>query len=195
MTQSDSRGAYSMSHKECVITRPGSAWSLLSLLTGNMASKLNNFQLCLLPLLGILGTAVSFQAIPPNLTPAQWFAIQHIKMANSIVCGSAMRVVNSYTGHCKGKNTFLNITFSDAVGTCVHTPNMRCLRSSRTNCHQSSHRVPLTDCILTRNAKNYRLCTYRKLTKNKSYVIACAHKSPNDSPVFPIVPVHLDGTV
>ncbi|XP_062060668.1 non-secretory ribonuclease-like [Lepus europaeus] len=149
--------------------------------------------LCFLLLLGILGTATSFQAPPAGFTRAQWFEVQHINMTHSR-CDNAMRVVNRYRGYCKGKNTFLHVTFVDAVRTCRNR-NIPCTAGGRQNCHQSSTQVPLTDCDITRNSSDIRQCQYRQRWKTKFYVIACDPRSPRDSPSYPIVPVHLNGTV
>nr|CDG32078.1 TPA: ribonuclease A F1 [Ochotona princeps] len=159
-----------------------------------MDSKLHNFQFQFLLLLWLWGVAFCTQTVPPNLTRAQWFAIQHIHPSRSIKCNSAMQMVNSYTGHCKGKNTFLHVPFPNAVSVC-HTQSRRCLRSPRTNCHQSQVQVPLTDCDLTKSSRYYRNCKYKQTLKTKFFVIACDQRSPRDSPAYPVVPVHLDGTV
>lgn len=167
---------------------------LFILFTGDMDSKLHNFRFQFLLLLWLCGLTFCTQTVPPNLTPAQWFQIQHIHPSSNISCNSAMRMVNSYTGHCKGKNTFLHVPFPNAVSVC-HTRSRRCLRSPRKNCHKSKVRVHLTDCNLTGGSHNFSNCRYKQKLKKKFFVIACTQRSPEDSPAYQIVPVHLDGTV
>ncbi|OBS79718.1 hypothetical protein A6R68_22080, partial [Neotoma lepida] len=57
---------------------------------GNMGVKLLESRLCLLLLLGLVIVVASFQ-IPPNLTPSQWFEIQHINNRPNLRCTAAMR--------------------------------------------------------------------------------------------------------
>ncbi|KAG3260796.1 RAF1 [Ictidomys tridecemlineatus] len=158
-----------------------------SLLTGNMAPKL-----WLLLLLGFVGIIISFQAPPGHLTWAQWFEIQHLIMAHP-QCDDAMRVVNRYRRQCKSKNTFLHTSFA-AVAQVCETPNITCLTSPSTNCHNSSVQVPLVDCSITRRTKDYMTCRYQNVPATKFYVVACANRSVQDNTTYPLVPVHLDGT-
>ncbi|MBZ3890857.1 Non-secretory ribonuclease [Sciurus carolinensis] len=157
-----------------------------------MTPKLLGSRLWLLLLLGFMGMIISSQAPPANLTWAQWFEIQHINMAHPR-CDDAMRVVNSYTRRCKGKNTFLNTTF-DSVAQVCETPNITCLTSPSTNCHNSSVQVPLVDCVITGKSQNYTKCRYRNVPATKCYIVACANRSVWDNTTYPMVPVHLDGT-
>uniref|UniRef100_A0A8C8ZS10 Eosinophil cationic protein n=1 Tax=Prolemur simus TaxID=1328070 RepID=A0A8C8ZS10_PROSS len=157
----------------------------------NMVPKLLNSRLCLLLLLGLMGMLGSFHAAPPGLTRAQWFEIQHINMTHA-QCNNAMRVVNGYTGRCKGQNTFLHTTFKDVVNVCG-TPTITCLTSRSTNCHNSSIRVPLTYCNLTSRPTPVANCRYAQTSAQMFYIVACDKPSPQDPPTYPVVPVHLDG--
>ncbi|XP_045383126.1 non-secretory ribonuclease [Lemur catta] len=158
-----------------------------------MVPKLRNSRLCLLLLLELMGIVGSFHATPPGLTRAQWFEIQHINMTHA-QCDNAMRVVNSYTGRCKGQNTFLHTTFKDVVNVCG-TPTITCLTSKSTNCHNSSIRVPLTYCNLTSRPTPVANCRYAQTSAQMFYIVACDNPSPQDPPTYPVVPVHLDGTL
>lgn len=153
-----------------------------------MGLKLLEFQLCLLLLLGLLLTRASCQ--PP--TRSQWFEIQHIYNGNHRRCDDAMRVVNSYTGRCKDLNTFLHTTFADVVGVCGNRAT-NC-RNGANNCHNSPARVPVTICNLTNRAEDYTQCRYQTREATMSYTVACENRTPQDSPTYPVVPVHLDRT-
>nr|XP_027778202.1 ribonuclease 2B-like [Marmota flaviventris] len=179
--------------KEYVVTGPGCRTSYLSsLLTGNMVPKLLGSRLWFLLLLGFVRMSVSFEDPPGDLTPAQWFEIQHINMAGP-KCDDAMQIVNSYIGQCKAKNTFLKATFADVVQVCG-TPNVTCLTSPSTNCHKSSVQVPLTICSITKSKLSYGNCKYTDVSAMEFYVVACDKRSPRDNTTYPVVPVHLDGT-
>ncbi|XP_059771610.1 non-secretory ribonuclease [Balaenoptera ricei] len=157
-----------------------------------------NARLPLFLLLGLLGMVISLHAQPPNLTRAQWFEIQHINMAHP-QCNDAMRVVNRYRMEmpnrprmvCKNQNTFLHTTFAEVARVCT-TRNVCCPSSCRKNCHISSVQVPVTHCNLTRNARHYMDCRYTPTQAQKSFIIACDNRSPQDNATYPVVPVHLD---
>nr|XP_030700017.1 non-secretory ribonuclease [Globicephala melas] len=155
-----------------------------------MVPRQQNAQLPLFLLLGLLGMVISVHA---QLTPAQWFQIQHLNMAHHR-CDDATRVVNGYRRACKGENTFLHTTFA-AVARVCHTTNVTCPRSRRTNCHRSPHPVPVTYCNLTRKANDYRNCRYRQISNRKIYIIARGNRLPQDNAGYPLVPVHLDDIV
>ncbi|XP_050999354.1 non-secretory ribonuclease [Acomys russatus] len=158
-----------------------------------MVLKRLESRLCLLLLLLLLGLVllvVSVQ-IPPNLTPSQWFAIQHLYNKAYPRCNAAMRVVNSYTGRCKNRNTFLYTSFIGVVHVCAN-PNTAC-NTGHTNCHNSSSRVSITYCNLTTPAKNYTQCRYQMTGGMKFYRVACNNRTPQDNTTYPVVPVHLDG--
>nr|AAF67721.1 eosinophil-associated ribonuclease 33 precursor [Mus caroli] len=154
-----------------------------------MGPKLLESRLCLLLLLGL----VLMLASCLGQTPSQWFAIQHIYKKVSPKCDDAMRVVNRYTGKCKDLNTFLHTTFADAVRVC-HNPRKTCKDGTSPNCHDSSSKVSVTICKLTKWARNYSQCRYKTTGAEKSYTVACNPRTPRDSPTYPVVPVHLDGT-
>lgn len=147
-------------------------------------------RLCLILLLGLLGMVISLHAPPGTLTWAQWFEIQHINMAYP-QCNAAMQVVNRYRMVCKDRNTFLHKTFAYVAGIC-NTPNVTCSQPGKMNCHNSSVQVPITYCNLTRNAMNYTNCRYQQTSTQKIFIIACENRSSQDSPSYPMVPVHLD---
>ena len=144
-------------------------------------------RLCLLLLLGHVLTLASCQ----SLTPSQWFDIQHIYKKSSPKCDDAMRVVNKYTGKCKDLNTFLHTTFADVVRVC-HNPPKTCKDGTSPNCHDSSSKVSVTICKLTKRARNYTHCRYKTTGAKKSYTVACNPRTPKDRPTYPVVPVHLD---
>ncbi|KAL2790264.1 non-secretory ribonuclease precursor [Daubentonia madagascariensis] len=159
-----------------------------------MVPKLLGSQLCLLLVLGFMGMVGSFHALPAGLTRAQWFEIQHINMTHP-QCDDAMFVVNNYRGKCKGKNTFLHTTFADVVNVCG-TPNITCYTNkTRKNCHYSSVQVPLTDCDLISPQTRIRNCRYAQTSAQKFYIVACNNRSRRDSPMYPVVPVHLDAVI
>ncbi|XP_040592615.1 eosinophil cationic protein-like [Mesocricetus auratus] len=157
---------------------------------GNMGVTLLESRLCLLLLLGFVIMVVSFQ-IPQNLTPSQWFEIQHVNNSTNLQCTPAMKGVNNYTGRCKNLNTFLNMSFAAVVSVCG-SRNTTC-RNGHTNCHNSSAPVSLTYCNLTTSSSNYTQCRYQTTPATKFYRIACDHRKPQDTPAYPVVPVHLDG--
>ncbi|XP_069348692.1 non-secretory ribonuclease-like [Eulemur rufifrons] len=157
-----------------------------------MVPKLLDSRLCLLLLLGLMGMVGSFHAAPPGLTRARWFEIQHIRPIH-VLCDNAMRVVNNYTGQCKGQNTFLHTAFANVVNVC-HTRNRTCQTSRSTNCHQSLLPVPLTYCNLISPWAPVANCRYAQTFVWKFYVVACDGRSPKDTPMYPVVPVHLDTT-
>ncbi|XP_034354586.2 eosinophil cationic protein-like [Arvicanthis niloticus] len=152
-----------------------------------MGLKMLESQLCLLLLLGLVLLLASCQ--PP--TPSQWFKIQHIYNSAYPRCDDAMRVVNSYTGKCKDINTFLHTTFADVVGVCGN-PHTTCKDGISTNCHDSSSWVSITFCNLTTPASTYTQCRYQTTGSVKFYTVACDNRTAHDSPIYPVVPVHLD---
>ncbi|XP_073923079.1 non-secretory ribonuclease-like [Castor canadensis] len=155
-----------------------------------MVAKLLYSRLCLLLLLGLLGIVPLLQAVPPGLTTYQWFAIQHINTGN-IQCNIAMLRVNNYTGNCKRFNTFLNTTFTDALNVCNNRVT-NCSNRIYQNCHNSSVRVPITECSLTTPSHIIRNCGYSQRPNTKFYRIACDPIAPPRNQT--LVPVHLDGT-
>uniref|UniRef100_H0XSR6 Eosinophil cationic protein n=2 Tax=Otolemur garnettii TaxID=30611 RepID=H0XSR6_OTOGA len=159
-----------------------------------MVPKLLDSQLCLILLLGFVAMVGSFDAPPGNFTPTQWFRIQHVNMTNPR-CTIAMRSVNHYKPQCKPRNTFLNTTYPDVVKVCG-TPNIPCpTNPTRKNCHKSSVPVRLTDCHLTSRPTPVKDCKYSDKPEEKFYVVACNNRDPRDSPLYPVVPVHLDAIV
>ena len=154
-----------------------------------MGWKLLESRLCLLVLLGLVLMLASCQ----RPTPSQWFTIQHIYNSTYPRCNAAMRVINNYTGRCKNLNTFLHTTFANVVSVCGN-PNTNCSDMIRTNCHNSSSRVSITVCDLQRNASVYPNCSYQMRRSVKFYTVACDRRTPWDSPIYPVVPVHLDKT-
>ncbi|XP_036054527.1 eosinophil cationic protein-like [Onychomys torridus] len=155
-----------------------------------MGVKLLESRLCLLLLLLALVIVVASLQIPPNLTPSQWFEIQHVTMT-SPRCNVAMRSVNRHTGQCKNLNTFLHTSFAAVVGVCGSV-NTTC-HNGRTNCHNSSTQVSLTFCNLTAPGLNYTQCQYQTTQARKFYRVACDYRTPRDNHTYLVVPVHLDG--
>ncbi|XP_021010298.1 ribonuclease 2B-like [Mus caroli] len=153
-----------------------------------MGLKRLESRLCLLLLLGLVLMLASCQ----GQTPSQWFDIQHIYNRAYHRCDDAMRAVNSYTGVCKNLNTFLHTTFADVVGVC-RNPRKICKDGISRNCHDSSNRVQVTICILTTPASHYSNCRYQTRRSVKYYTVACSPRTPQDSPRYPVIPVHLDG--
>ena len=160
-----------------------------SVLTGNMGLKLTESRLCLLLLLGLVLMLASCQ--PP--TRSQLFEIQHIYKRSYARCDDAMRVVNSFTGTCKDLNTFLHTTFDDVVSVCGNA-STTCRDGISTNCHDSLSPVSVTDCRLTLVGVDYTQCRYQSTTSKKFYSVGRNNRSPQDSPSYPVVPVHLDRT-
>ncbi|XP_036054467.1 eosinophil cationic protein-like [Onychomys torridus] len=156
-----------------------------------MGVKLLESRLCLLLLLVLVIVVASLQ-IPPNLTPSQWFEIQHVNNNPNLRCNAAMRVVNGYTRRCKDKNAFLHTRFAAVVGVCGSV-NVTCSNRTNTNCHNSSARVPLTYCNLTTPGSPYTQCQYQTTRATMFYRVACNISTPQDNGSYPIVPVHLDG--
>ncbi|XP_031217376.1 ribonuclease 2B-like [Mastomys coucha] len=154
-----------------------------------MGLKLLESQRCLLLLLGLVLTPASCQ----RPTPSQWFNIQHIYNSAYPQCNAAMQVVNSYTGRCKSINTFLHTSFANVVGVCGN-PNGTCKDGISTNCHNSSSQVSITVCNLTTPGRHYTQCRYKTTGSVKYYTVACNNRTPQDSPIYPVVPVHLDRT-
>ncbi|XP_049754104.1 ribonuclease K3-like [Elephas maximus indicus] len=143
----------------------------------------------LLLLLGLWGPMHPLFAVPPNLTGAQWFQIQHLR-PSPLPCNQAMRGVNSYTYHCKGLNTFLHDSFHNVAAVC-NLANITC-RNRSTNCHQSQNRVNMTVCNLT--AGRDPNCNYNSAAAYKFFIVAC--NTPQvGGPPYPFVPVHLDGVI
>ncbi|XP_053450847.1 non-secretory ribonuclease-like [Nycticebus coucang] len=155
-----------------------------------MVPKLLDSRLCLLLLLGLMAMVGPFHAKPANFTWAQWFQFQHIN--RNPHCNYAMQAINRYYPRCKNKNTFLHTTFGAVAGVCG-TPNEPCVtNSSRTNCHNSSVPVTFTYCDLTSRPTPVRNCRYAQTRTRGLYVVACDNRSAQDSPLYPVVPVHLD---
>jgi hypothetical protein len=155
-----------------------------------MVAKLLHSQRCLLLLLGLLGIVPLLQAGPHGLPDYEWFRVQHINNG-SIQCNIEMLKINTYTGNCKGFNTFLNTTFSDAVSVCTNQATV-CRDGRSQNCHSSSVPVSITDCNLISPSENIKLCQYSRNQGISFYRIACDPINPllNNT----LVPVHLDGT-
>ncbi|XP_011381025.1 non-secretory ribonuclease [Pteropus vampyrus] len=151
-------------------------------------------RLCLLLLLGLLGVVIAFHGVPGNLTPAQWFEVQHINMTNS-QCNIAMQPINKHLNSsgrkCKRFNTFLNTTFAAVANVCT-TRNGTCHTSHYTNCHNSSFQVSVTNCNLTTPSKGYLNCRYSQSQALKFYTVACECRTRQDSATHIQVPVHLD---
>ncbi|CAH6779000.1 LOC101839975 [Phodopus roborovskii] len=155
-----------------------------------MGVKLLESGLCLLLLLGLVIMVASFQ-VPQNLTPSQWFEIQHVNNRTNLRCTPAMQGVNNYTGRCKDKNSFLQTSFAAVVSVCGRR-NTTC-HNGLTNCHNSSAPVSLTYCNLTSWSSNFTQCRYQTTPATKFYRVACDNRKPQDNPTYPVVPVHLDG--
>ncbi|CAH6779001.1 eosinophil cationic protein [Phodopus roborovskii] len=154
-----------------------------------MGVKLLESGLCLLLLLGLVIMVASFQ-VPQNLTPSQWFEIQHVNNRTNLRCNAAMRVINSYTGRCKDKNSFLQTSFAAVVSVCGRR-NTTC-RNGLTNCHNSPAPVSLTYCNLTTPGRHYTQCQYQRTPATMFYRVACDNPTPQDNGSYPVVPVHLD---
>ena len=152
-----------------------------------MGLKLRESQLCLLQ----LGVVLSLASCQPP-TPSLLFEIRHIYNSTYTRCNGAMRAINRYTGSCKDMNTFLHTTFAIVVRVC-RNPRKICIDGISRNCHDSSNRVQVTICILTTPPSHYSNCRYRTIRSMKYYTVACDPRTPQDSPMYPVVPVHLDG--
>ncbi|XP_032773983.1 eosinophil cationic protein-like [Rattus rattus] len=152
-----------------------------------MGLKLLESRLCLLLLLGLVLMLASCQ--PP--TPSQRFAIRHIYNRAYPRCNDAMRHVNRLTRNCKNKNTFLHTSFASVVRVCGNR-NTPCTNRTNTNCHNSPYRVSITFCNLTTPARIYTQCRYQTTGSRKFYRVACDPRTPRDSRIYPVVPVHLD---
>ncbi|XP_066133416.1 ribonuclease K6 [Saccopteryx bilineata] len=149
---------------------------------------LERFPLFLL-VLGLWGPVCPLYAVPPGLTKAQWFNIQHIQIS-PLQCDIAMRKVNSYIKRCKDQNTFLHDSFQNVATTCT-TPAIRC-KYGQNNCHQSPKPIKMTHCNST--GGTYPGCTYKDAAHNKLFIIAC-DPPQRDDPPYPLVPVHFDKIV
>ncbi|XP_052046492.1 ribonuclease 2B-like [Apodemus sylvaticus] len=154
-----------------------------------MGRKLLESRLCLLVLLGLVLMLASCQ----RPTPSQWFTIQHIYNSTYRRCDDAMLVINKNRTRCKNLNTFLHTTFADVVLVCGN-PNTTCKDGISTNCHDSSSQVNITVCNLTKKASIYTQCRYKMTESEKNYTVACNNRTSQDSPIYPVVPVHLDRT-
>ncbi|XP_066132491.1 non-secretory ribonuclease [Saccopteryx bilineata] len=155
---------------------------------GHTVPTQRDSQLCLLLLLGLLGTVIAVHAPPPGLNWAQWFEVQHMNMTNNI-CTIAMRVINRlnyvhFQKPCKRQNTFLNTTSLAAVTNLCNTPNITCRNGIDTNCHRSSAAVNLTYCNITGPSLPYMQCQYQQVFVPRNYTIACNRRG---------VPIHFDG--
>ncbi|XP_052046490.1 eosinophil cationic protein-like [Apodemus sylvaticus] len=153
-----------------------------------MGLKLLKSRICVLLQQGFVLTLASCQ----QPTPSQKFEIQHIYKSAYPQCDDAMRVVNKLKRNCKQLNTFLHTTFADVL--VCGNPNTNCSDRIRTNCHNSSSRVSITVCNLTTPASHYTQCRYQTTESVKYYTVACDRRTPRDSPIYPVVPVHLDKT-
>ncbi|EDL33997.1 mCG140346 [Mus musculus] len=131
-----------------------------------MGSKTLKSQLCLLLLLGLLLMLVSCQA----QTPSQWFEIQHIYNSAYPRCDDAMRVIHGYSG------VYLQ-------------------RQEKYKCHDSSSKIPVIICDLITWSNQHTHCRYKTTVAMKSYTVACNPRTPRNSPRYPFVPCHLDGTI
>ena len=154
-----------------------------------MGPKLLESRLCLLLLLGL----VLMLASCLGQTPSQWFAIQYINNNANLQCNVEMLRINRSRRTCKGLNTFLHTSFANAVGVCGN-PSGLCSDKISQNCHNSSSRVPITVCNLTTPGRNYTQCRYQTKGSVEYYTVACEPRVAWDSPMYPVVPVHLDGT-
>ncbi|XP_052047545.1 ribonuclease 2B-like [Apodemus sylvaticus] len=154
-----------------------------------MGLKLLESRLCLLLLMGLVLMLVSSQ----EPTPSQKFEIQHIYKSAYPRCDDAMRIVNKIKKTCKNLNTFLHTTFADVVHVCGNA-NTTCKDGISTNCHNSSSQVNITVCDLKKNESVYPQCSYYMRKSVKFYRVACDRRTPRDSPIYPVVPVHLDKT-
>nr|NP_001017422.1 non-secretory ribonuclease precursor [Mus musculus]O35291.1 RecName: Full=Non-secretory ribonuclease; AltName: Full=Eosinophil cationic-type ribonuclease 4; AltName: Full=MR-4; AltName: Full=Ribonuclease 2; Short=RNase 2; Flags: Precursor [Mus musculus]AAC53490.1 ribonuclease 4 precursor [Mus musculus] len=154
-----------------------------------MGPKLLESRLCLLLLLGLVLMLASCQA----QILSQKFYTQHIYNSTYPRCDAVMRVVNRYRPRCKDINTFLHTSFADVVAVCGH-PNITCNNLTRKNCHASSFQVFITFCNLTMPTRICTQCRYQTTGSVKYYRVACENRTPQDTPMYPVVPVHLDGT-
>ena len=155
-----------------------------------MGPKLLESRLCLLLLLGL----VLMLASCLGQTPSQWFAIQHINNNANLRCNVEMLRINRFRRTCKGLNTFLHTSFANAVGVCGN-PSGLCSDNISQNCHNSSSRVHITVCNITsRRRIPYTQCRYQPRRSVEYYTVACNPRTSLDSPMYPVVPVHLDGT-
>lgn len=146
---------------------------------------LGRFPLLLL-LLGLWQPVRPLCALPPSLTRAQWFKIQHVR-SSPVSCNKEMKGVNNYTQHCKPRNTFLHDSFKNVSDTCL-LANVPC-KNGQQNCHQSPRPVSMTDCNLT--SGSYPNCNYKDTHPHKFFIIACDPPQQGDPP-YKLVPVHLD---
>ncbi|KAM8780681.1 ribonuclease K6 [Rhynchonycteris naso] len=149
---------------------------------------LERFPLFLL-VMGLRGPVCPLYAVPPGLTKAQWFQIQHIQKS-PLQCNMAMRRVNNYIGKCKHENTFLHDSFQNVAATCM-MPVTLC-KNGRNNCHQSPKPIRMTNCNLT--GGTYPDCDYKDVVQYKFFIIACDPPQRSDPP-YPLVPVHFDKIV
>nr|AAF67699.1 eosinophil-associated ribonuclease 11 precursor [Mus saxicola] len=154
-----------------------------------MGPKLLESQVCLLLLLGLVLMLASCQ----GQTPSQWFATQHITNTANPQCNVEMLPINRNRPRCKNLNTFLHTSFVNVDGVCGN-PSGLCSNTISTNCHNSSSQVPITVCNLTRRGRTYTQCRYQTRGSVKYYTVACDPRTRFDSPRYPVVPVHLDGT-
>ena len=154
-----------------------------------MGPKLLESQLCLLLMLGLVLMLASCQ----KPTASQWFATQHITYKANLQCNVEMQAINMHRPRCKGLNTFLHTSFINVVGVCSN-PSGLCSDKISQNCHNSSSWVPITVCNLTTPRRNYTQCRYQSRRSLEYYTVACDPRTPQDSPMYPVVPVHLDGT-
>uniref|UniRef100_A0A8C6N0Q3 Eosinophil-associated, ribonuclease A family, member 6 n=1 Tax=Mus spicilegus TaxID=10103 RepID=A0A8C6N0Q3_MUSSI len=154
-----------------------------------MGPKLLESQLCLLLMLGLVLMLASCQ----QPTASQWFATQHITYKANLQCNVEMQAINMHRPRCKGLNTFLHTSFINVVGVCGN-PSGLCSDKISQNCHNSSSRVPITVCNLTTPGRNYTQCRYQTKGSVEYYTVACEPRLAWDCPIYPVVPVHLDGT-
>ncbi|XP_012368638.1 ribonuclease 7 [Octodon degus] len=148
------------------------------------------FSLLLLLLLGLWVAEIPVHAKPKNMTPAQWFATQHVQPKLQ-ACNAAMGHVNKHTERCKPLNTLLHTTFSSVAATC-QTPSQMC-KNGHKNCHQSPKPVSLSTC--KHISGKYPNCNYREKRLSTDYIVACDPPQKKDSGKFHLVPVHLDRVI
>uniref|UniRef100_A0A8C6HVN8 Ribonuclease A-domain domain-containing protein n=1 Tax=Mus spicilegus TaxID=10103 RepID=A0A8C6HVN8_MUSSI len=128
----------------------------------------------------------------PRPAPSQKFYTEPIHNSTYPRCDDAMLVVNRYRPRCKDIDTFLHTSFAN-VGVCGH-PSGFCKEHKSANCHNSSSQVPIIVCNLTTPGRTYTQCRYQMKGSVKYYRVACENRTPWDSPIYPVVPVHLHGT-
>ncbi|XP_021044648.2 eosinophil cationic protein 1-like [Mus pahari] len=156
---------------------------------GNMGSKLLESRLCLLLMLELVLMLASCQ----GQTPCERFSTQYLTNRASLRCNVEMLPINTHRRTCKNKHTFLHTSLANAVDVCGN-PSGLCSDMNSLNCHNSSSQVPITVCELISWERHYTQCRYRTTGSVEYYTVACNPRTPEDSPIYPVVPVHLDKT-